>query len=168
MISIVYIAPKFIGITANAMNKKSVKTSETMLVYAVRQTQNLRVVKYDGGSVKSISQNECDANVDPQQAIGAIVRWNPYTGKYNMTDTVAFKPVGILVTWDSVSQMGAFQYDGTITLSLNTASRSTAPPKQWSAWQTSNGIAPVNINYPRLGWVLAHRHNFIRIQIDLE
>ncbi|MBN21961.1 MAG: hypothetical protein CL678_11835 [Bdellovibrionaceae bacterium] len=139
--------------------------------FEVAPSHTLPVLKFDGGSTHSFNANELDADTLYQckskypDIIGRIIRYDHTTQKLTCENKDC-RALGIVVAWSSDLGIGAYQYDGAVTIKVwyNTNDYYKIP---WSLWNQNFKFDSSNISkHSAVGYVLAHRHNIFRIQIE--
>lgn len=138
-------------------------TTSTTLEYATSYTPSLPVLQYDGGSVKQFTKSDLIAGATVN--VGYIMRYNGEWNKLTLEES-NHPAVGVVVAWDAQRNIGAYQYDGVVTLRV-TQVLSEYHTKQWSEWNRNYASSfDPSVPSSAVGWVLATFRNIVRIQID--
>ncbi len=149
------------------MNSKY-PTSALSYIFTKRKPNNLAVIAYDGGTVKKFCLSDVVESSQSTIFPGLILRLvhtNSGDQKYTTQD-LPYPPVGIIVSWDDLNNIGSFQYDGVVTLRIPSLS-TVNTIRQWDPWYCNDTTKISQSNFPPVGWVLATRNTYLRIQIDI-
>lgn len=131
--------------------------------YDQRREQSSPIVQYDGGSVKAFCAKEVER--PDTITIGSILRFNVQTSKLT-AQNIHSRPVGVVVVWDNQTELGAYQYDGVLTIRLS-AEIDPQLLQPWSPWNCNHSYYyDSDATYPEVGWVISTKASFARIQID--
>lgn len=145
------------------MSRAPYPTSNLELIFGRRHIRQHPVVNFDGGCVQKFTADQIQKS--EKIRVGKIIRTsNKSVHPYTVQDTNT-PPVGIIVVWDSVNKIGAYQYNGALTLKLEKMPHPRAV-RPWTPWWTNNPSTDATSALPHVGWVIAHRDLFVRIQID--